>query len=311
MYQIVSLSDLKSWLKITDTSQDTFFAVLQESITGIVEDYIKKVGITRHFSNEFQNGGAKESLMTKQYPIYKVVAIYDDTEHDYGSDTLIASGDYVINYDTGKIQLTEDVATFYDSQNNVKIDYWAGLSRFLVVDEQNNYLDVTDTGGTVAIEIDEKAAWGYDGYNAEDLATEIAAKLNANGTLNGTYTVTYSHVTQKFTIACDETFSLLWNSGDSSAKDIGDLIGFDTSADDTAAQTYTADNARTGIDKAITMACMQICYLLWDQSKQGASLQNIKKRVLASGGGGTYEYLIDQLPPIAKSILDKNKRVFL
>ena len=38
---------------------------------------------------------------------------------------------------------------------------------------------------------------------------------------------------------------MLWNSGANAANSIGTTIGFDVSADDTGATSYTADNALT------------------------------------------------------------------
>jgi hypothetical protein len=66
-----------------------------------------------------------------------------------------------------------------------------------------------------------------------------------NAVATDTITVTYSDTTGKFTIASNGTLlSLLWNTGANTANTIGDKIGFSTAADDTAALTYTSDNAQ-------------------------------------------------------------------
>jgi len=63
----------------------------------------------------------------------------------------------------------------------------------------------------------------------------------------GTYTVTFDIETKKFTITRSAgTFNIKWKTGtngsDNNDTHIGTLIGFDDSADDGSALTYTADN---------------------------------------------------------------------
>lgn len=79
----------------------------------------------------------------------------------------------------------------------------------------------------------------------KDLAEAIQTLMNASGAVD-TYTVTYSNTTGKFTFAATGTeFKLKWQSGTNTANTVGDKIGFDTSADDTGAMTYTSDNAQS------------------------------------------------------------------
>jgi len=75
-----------------------------------------------------------------------------------------------------------------------------------------------------------------------ELAEAIQAAMQA---LTGdVITVSYNDSTGKYTIASTGvTLSLLWNTGVNTANTIGDKIGFLTAADDTAALTYTSDNA--------------------------------------------------------------------
>lgn len=77
------------------------------------------------------------------------------------------------------------------------------------------------------------------------LAAEIQTQMNTAATDNS-YTVTYSATTFKFTIARDtgtDTIGLEWDTGPNTDRSIGGDIGFDISADDTGATTYTGDNA--------------------------------------------------------------------
>jgi hypothetical protein len=318
-YEIVTLAQLKTWLNISGVTKDTFLGVLRDVITATIESYIDKPIITRQYT-EYLNGQGQSHILVRNYPIYLEldsdgdpfnITLYDDTDRDFTSSDLISATDYVVDPDLGKISLYEDESSFADGRQNVQVTYWAGYSRLLVIDEVNNYLDVTDTGGTAAIEIaansDTNTFW--KGYNAESLASTLQTALNADTTLNGTYTVSYHHDTQKFTIACDENFTLKWSDGTNAAKSLGTLMGYTISANDTGAQTYTADNAVTGIPNNILLCANKLAFRLYDESKHGKAYQERKKETIAQGG--TLEFVKSNLPKDVKMILDQYRRVFL
>ena len=80
------------------------------------------------------------------------------------------------------------------------------------------------------------------------MAAAIETAMNAAATDN-TYTVTYSGITNLFTIARSvgvDTIDLNWSTGPNSAESVGVDIGFDVSADDTGLTTYVADFASFG-----------------------------------------------------------------
>lgn len=91
-----------------------------------------------------------------------------------------------------------------------------------------------------------KAATVAAGFykDPKDLAEALATAMNAVS--SDTFTVSYSSSTGKFTIATDgAALSLLWSTGANTAQTIGTKLGFLVAADDTAALTYTSDNAIT------------------------------------------------------------------
>ncbi len=310
MYYAVTKQHIKDWLNITDTSQDDFVETLQELVTGIIENYIKKYVVTRHISEEFLDGKGGSNISVKQYPIYKLVSIYDDPDHDFDSATLLDSDNYVINYRTGKITLVNEESAFNQGENNIKVDYWAGYSRYLVSSGNNDKLYIKESGGsTVTVTIPEQTSYDYTGYSAEDLASAIETALNNESSLSGTYTISYNHETQKFKIESTVDFQLMF--GTNTDASIASLLGFNETDDSSAASSRSSDYPVNGVSGDIITAGMQIALMLWEQSKKGTGLQMIKKRVLASGGGGTYEYITDQLPPIAKQILDLKRRIYL
>jgi hypothetical protein len=90
--------------------------------------------------------------------------------------------------------------------------------------------------------------------NAWDLLGEIENRMNnAPSSAITDFTVTLAATTGtsrgKVTIASagGPNFELRWSTGASAQKFDGTWIGFDTSADDTGAQTYTSDNHAPGL----------------------------------------------------------------
>lgn len=104
------------------------------------------------------------------------------------------------------------------------------------ITSSSKYIDFNDGG--------VKAAQVTTGMYKDplDLASAIQTAMQTLST--DTITCTYSSTTGKFTIASNgAAFSLLWNTGANTANTIAAKIGFSAAADDTAALTYTSDNA--------------------------------------------------------------------
>ncbi|NOY60303.1 MAG: hypothetical protein GXO75_15445 [Calditrichaeota bacterium] len=307
MYEIVTKTEIKDWLGIasTDTSKDSFVETLRDAVTKIVETYIQKPVITRQFT-EYHDGEGKSTLLLDQYPVYLTrdsnndpsnMSIYDDTDRGFSSSYLISPEDYTVDEDTGLVKLYGSDTFFADGKNNVKAVYWAGLSRFEVVSGQNSYLVLNEdeTGDTTTDITAGK-------YSAEDLASQIQSDLNDNSSLSGTYTVTYSHETQKFTIAVTGVTSVAFKY---SSSTIAELIGFSA---DQSGTSLVSDTPVTGVPHDIRLAAQQIALYLYEMSGQSSThFQNIVSR--ATPEGGTLRYLQDQLPPVAKMILDRYRRV--
>lgn len=76
--------------------------------------------------NTLYDGDGGGVLLTRQYPINSVSAIYDDVNRAYANASLINSSDYVIYSTEGKIEL--DGLTFNKGKRNVKVLYNAGYS---------------------------------------------------------------------------------------------------------------------------------------------------------------------------------------
>jgi hypothetical protein len=310
MYDIVTLTEVKEFMKIGLASQfDDILKSLIKDATEAIEGFIAKRIITRQYT-EYHDGRNKVNIITRNYPIYKVGSLYDDTNHDFGTADLIDLANYRIEHDPGIITLTGDESVFVNGRENVKVIYYAGYSRFLVIDENNNYLDIKESGGTeIAVEIpsasDIDSFW--PGYSAEDLATAIQTALNAKDGLNFNYAVSYNHSIRKFTISTGTDFQLMANTGASNLKSIWDLIGISTKADMSAGTSKLSDIEVTGVPNSLRLAAKKLIAYWYEQSGYGKAGVNIES-VSLPAGAGTTSYLTE-VPKDIMQILDKFVRI--
>lgn len=115
-----------------------------------------------------------------------------------------------------------------------KYVFYPGVNDTIVVKE--------DAGAFVPVNIltgTGHSAVAYTPYTAVQVGTHLKAVLDANTTLAGTYTVSFA--ANKFTIAVAGGPTGLTLGWTQAACNMGELLGFNTSADDTGAATYTGD----------------------------------------------------------------------
>lgn len=119
------------------------------------------------------------------------------------------------------------------SADDGKFIIYPGVNDAIAVNEDSGGFEtvniLTGTGATAA---------AFTPYTASALATHLQTVLNAATTLSGTYTVAVA--TDKFTISATglTTLVLGWTQ---TGCNIGALLGYDTSADDSGSLSYEAD----------------------------------------------------------------------
>lgn len=113
----------------------------------------------------------------------------------------------------------------------------------------NDVIRVTDEGGG-PVDVNLLTGTGFTLvagtlYNPTEFAAGLKAVLDADTTLSQTYTVTYDAVTGKWTIEhAGTTLELHWSTGTKVQEMLGNLLGYDVTADDTGATSYVGDYAR-------------------------------------------------------------------
>jgi len=130
---------------------------------------------------------------------------------------------------------------YYSSQDagypasNVKQAFRSRVWRsngYFLVNQSNNQLLIND-GSDKLITLSNN-----EYLSGALLATELQTKLNAAST---NFTVSYSSITNKFTVSRTSTFAIKWTSGQTNAFD---LFGYSELVDDTGLSSYESDEAR-------------------------------------------------------------------
>jgi hypothetical protein len=124
---LTNLQSVKDYLQITGAKEED--EKLLENLINRVSTFFETfVGYTfasgSHTEYHSTNGG--DSIFPKYLPIISVTSIYDDTNRDFDSSTLIASSDYVIMHNR-YIQLINTSFSVLGVYN-IKLVYSAGYA---------------------------------------------------------------------------------------------------------------------------------------------------------------------------------------
>lgn len=315
LWNLTSLTNLKNAIDKSNTTDDAVLErLIMRSSADIDAHCNRKLRARNYGANgidpEYQNGTGSKYLRTKQYPLISITNLYDDLNRDFGSATLKASTDYFVhNAAAGIIQLEADAAlgsVFSEGNGNIRLEYIGGFDHFYVIDDQNDRLDFEETAST-----ELTANIAGDVYTASGLCTQLETALDAAGA--STHTATYDYYTSKFKIASDRTggggtFKLLWNSGTNAYRTIGNVLGFDLSADDADAADHTSDYSALGIPDDLEDACLWLCQDRLEKAQYGGKRFGIDSRV-SEQQAGTLKFIVGEIPPEIKRMLRPYKRV--
>ena len=128
---LTSVADIKTLLEIAagDTDDDALLSTILDANDAYVKKYCRRSFESSTFT-EYHDGCGVETLRVNEWPIISITSIHDDTAHEWGSDTEIASTDILSysqkNKDAGIVEL--DGVNFANGRQNVKIVYVGGFS---------------------------------------------------------------------------------------------------------------------------------------------------------------------------------------
>lgn len=289
-------------------------AILRRIVVASSNYFESAAGVNRRirqrtYTNEKYDGGGskvpgeRKRLYLDNYPIVSVASLYDDPTVAFGSSTLFASTDFDIHKPQGYIELRRDsvyLSRFSNSQQNIKITYDAGYG----IDIQTGINDRIDfnEGGSVFV-----ATLSENQYTPEGLVTELNTQLDSAG--GETYACVYDEATEKFIIAHGgSTLNLLWTTGANEDRSAGKTLGFDITANDTGAVSYTADDLVTGIPEDIVNAVIEIAMKMFKDSPKGDNRFGKKQEKMDRQGTRTFmtgqsEYVQDVISAYRRILL--------
>lgn len=160
---IITLQEIKDYLRITDTANDTILTTMGAYVQAEIEAYCQRKfdlatytdEVLHYMTSSFDGQPNLEldtyednlKILVKNYPVVSVTSFTHDTT------TLTTGSDYLIDLEAGEIEM----ATFYsDAENDLKIDYVAGYSdapddlKMVILDgvkEMFKDYDVASAGG--------------------------------------------------------------------------------------------------------------------------------------------------------------------
>lgn len=138
-YAIVSLVELKRYMNISDTTEDTALESYIDMVSSHIETYCDRKIAVQSVSSEIHDGDGSSKLYTHYYPItqlstettpstaQKLAALQYRDSPDSSWTDIEDDYDHVF-LDTRKpyIELYEE--TFYSGHQNIKVSYKAGYS---------------------------------------------------------------------------------------------------------------------------------------------------------------------------------------
>lgn len=127
---MVSTQELRTYLKIDGTSDDSFLQVSLDSSVASVENYCNRK-LTYGEYIQYSNGNGKDELFVTNYPLISVTSIEVFNGFDSWNNLFLTSDSdslpLFIIPELNKIKLTQGFY-FSKGQNNIKISYTSGFA---------------------------------------------------------------------------------------------------------------------------------------------------------------------------------------
>jgi|CXWL01.1.fsa_nt_gi hypothetical protein len=124
---LTTLATVKAFKNITGTQHDAEIARLILAVDAFVANYVQRTIEQATVTEYHSTRSGQVSLRLRQYPVASITSLYDDAERVYGSDTVLAASDYVLE-DANAGIVTLDGTAFDVGINNVKVVYVAGYA---------------------------------------------------------------------------------------------------------------------------------------------------------------------------------------
>lgn len=124
---LATLAEARSHCRV-DASDTTFDGDLENLINAVsvMFNTITRRQLLSKANTEYYDGDGTGTLYLNNYPVTTLTSLNIDTDRQYGSETLVISGDYLLYSELGKIVLPYDA--FDKGPQTVKVVYTAGYA---------------------------------------------------------------------------------------------------------------------------------------------------------------------------------------
>lgn len=123
---ITTKDNVKSLLKITSTDEDVILNAVVLGVSAEFENYMDRKIESTARTEYYDIQPGQKIFSVPGYPISAVAGIWNDTERDFGSSTLIDSTSYTFLGTQGQIII--DDYTLMDGAKALKITYTGGMA---------------------------------------------------------------------------------------------------------------------------------------------------------------------------------------
>lgn len=123
---VATLAEVKTYLELTASTHDVRLQDALNRAQAIAESYCNRKFDEGTFT-EYFDGGGRNMLLLRNYPVASVASVHDDFSRTYGDATLIAPTSYGLDKELGILRLDSGLF-FLDGNQNVKVVYTGGYA---------------------------------------------------------------------------------------------------------------------------------------------------------------------------------------
>jgi hypothetical protein len=123
---IVSLTELKMELGITDNAEDALILLWGTGIEARFEEYLRRQLLFSSAATEILDGGTS-CLYLKRYPLSSIATIHVDPDQAWDDAGLLDSDDYAIDYRQGQILYGRGASPWPAGFQNCRVVYAGGM----------------------------------------------------------------------------------------------------------------------------------------------------------------------------------------
>ena len=113
---------------VGETTHDALIDELLDDVTSRIDEILGR-SLDQTTFTEYLDGGHK-SVVLSYGPVISITSVHDDSAHEFGASTLIASTDYFLDPNASIVRM--NVGRFTRSDAGVKVIYSAGYASGLV-----------------------------------------------------------------------------------------------------------------------------------------------------------------------------------